>query len=70
MGTALRKVNGETRPVEYGKAVKKVGANTYSVTFRSIPKGTYYVALHAHNRTSETGVKVFSPWSNYKKVTF
>ena len=70
MGTALRKVNGETRPVEYGKAVKKVGPNTYSVTFRSIPKGTYYVALHAHNRTSETGVKVFSPWSNYKKVTF
>ena len=70
MGTELRKVNGEIRPVEYGKAVKKLGPNTYSVTFRSIPKGTYYVALHAHNRTSETGVKVFSPWSNYKKVTF
>ena len=70
MGTAVRKVNGEIRPVEYGKAVKKVGPNTFSVTFRSIPKGTYYVGLHAHNRTSETGVKVFSPWSNYKTVTF
>ena len=70
MGTAMRKVNGEMRPVEYGKAVKKVGPNTFSVTFRSIPKGTYYVGLHAHNRTSETGVKVFSPWSNAKKVTF
>ena len=70
MGTAMRKVNGEMRPVEYGKAVKKVGPNTFSVTFRSIPKGTYYVGLHAHNRTSESGVKVFSPWSNAKKVTF
>ena len=70
MGTAMRKVNGEMRPVEYGKAVKKVGPNTFSVTFKSIPKGTYYVGLHAHNRTSETGVKVFSPWSNAKKVTF
>ena len=70
MGTAVRKVNGELRPVEYGKAVKKVGPNTFSVTFKSIPKGTYYVGLHAHNRTSETGVKVFSPWSNYKTVKF
>ena len=70
MGTAMRKVNGEMRPVEYGKAVKKVGPNTFSVTFKSIPKGTYYVGLHAHNRTSESGVKVFSPWSNAKKVTF
>ena len=70
MGTEMRKVNGELRPVEYGKAVKKVGPNTFSVTFKSIPKGTYYVGLHAHNRTSETGVKVFSPWSNAKKVTF
>ena len=70
MGTEMKKVNGEMRPVEYGKAVKKLGPNTFSVTFKSIPKGTYYVALHAHNRTSESGVKVFSPWSNAKKVTF
>ena len=71
LGTAVRKVNGELRPVEYGKAVKKVGKNTYSVTFKSCPKGaTFYAGLHAWNRTSETGVKVFSPWSNAKKVTF
>ena len=71
MGTEMRKVNGELRPVEYGKAVKKItNGNTVTVTFRSIPKGTYYVGLHAYNRTSETGVKVFSPWSNAKKVTF
>ena len=71
MGTAMKKVNGENRPVEYGKAVKKItNGNTVTVTFKSIPKGTYYVGLHSYNRTSETGVKVFSPWSNAKKVTF
>lgn len=70
LGTAVRKVNGELRPVEYGKAVKKVGKNTYSVTFKSCPKGaTFYAGLHAWNRTSETGVKVFSPWSDSVKVT-
>ena len=69
MGKAARKVNGELRPVDYGKAVKKItNGNTVTVTFRSIPKGTYYVGLHAYNRTSETGVKVFSPWSGARKV--
>lgn len=71
MGTKLQKVNGEYRPVEYGKAVKKVtNGNTVSVIFYNIPKGTYYVGLHAYNRSSESGVKVFSQWSNSKKVTF
>ena len=70
LGTAVRKVNGELRPVEYGKAVKKVVKNTYSVTFKSCPKGaTFCAGLHAWNRTSETGVKVFSPWSDSVKVT-
>ena len=69
MGKAARKVNGEMRPVDYGKAVKKItNGDTVTVTFRSIPKGTYYVGLHAWNRTSESGVKVFSPWSNGRKV--
>ena len=71
MGTKVQKVNGEYRPVEYGKAVKKVtNGDTVSVIFYNVPKGTYYVGLHAYNRTSDTGVKVFSPWSNSKKVTF
>ena len=69
MGKAARKVNGEMRPVDYGKAVKKItNGDTVTVTFRNIPKGTYYVGLHAWNRTSESGVKVFSPWSNGRKV--
>ncbi|MGN8755173.1 hypothetical protein [Blautia sp. HCP3S3_C4] len=32
-------------------------------------KKTYYAGLHAFNRTSEDGKKVFSQWSNVKKVT-
>ena len=69
MGKAARKVNGEMRPVDYGKAVKKItNGDTVTVTFRNIPSGTYYVGLHAWNRTSESGVKVFSPWSNGRKV--
>ena len=69
LGKSLKKVNGEMRPVEYGKLVKKVyNGNTVTATFTKVPKGTYYVGLHAYNRTSENGKKVFSPWSNAKKV--
>ncbi len=69
LGKSLKKVNGEMRPVDYGKQVKKVyNGNTVTATFTKVPKGTYYVGLHAYNRTSEDGKKVFSPWSNAKKV--
>ena len=69
LGKSMKKVNGEMRPVEYGKLVKKVyNGNTVTATFTKVPKGTYYVGLHAYNRTSEDGKKVFSPWSNAKKV--
>ena len=69
LGKSVKKVNGEMRPVEYGKLVKKVyNGNTVTATFTKVPKGTYYVGLHAYNRTSEDGKKVFSPWSNAKKV--
>ncbi|MDC7289109.1 hypothetical protein NXH76_14970 [Blautia schinkii] len=70
LGSAVKKVNGEKRPVEYGKLVKKVyKGNTVTATFTNVPKGTYYAGLHAYNRTSENNGKVFSPWSNTKKVT-
>ena len=69
LGKSMKKVNGEMRPVNYGKLVKKVyKGNTVTATFTKVPKGTYYVGLHAYNRTSEDGKKVFSPWSNAKKV--
>ena len=32
-------------------------------------KGTWTVGMHAFNRTSEDGKKVFSSWSNLKKAT-
>ena len=70
LGTAARKVNGEYRPVEYGTLVKKnLGADTVSVTFKNVEAGTYYAGLHAFNRTSADNTKVFSKWSNVKKVT-
>ena len=69
LGSAAKKVNGEYRPVEYGKLVKKnIKGNVVTATFKNVKKGTYYAGLHAFNRTSEDGKKVFSQWSNVKKV--
>ena len=70
LGTGTKKVSGETRPVEYGTLVKKnIKGNTVTATFKNVKKGTYYAGLHAFNRTAEDGKKVFSQWSNVKKVT-
>ena len=70
LGTSTKKVNGETRPVEYGKLVKKnIKGNVVTATFKNVKKGTYYAGLHAFNRTNPTdNKKVFSQWSNVKKV--
>ena len=69
LGTSVKKVNGERRPVEYGKLVKKnVEEGTVEVTFTNVPAGTYYAGLHAYNRTSANASKVFSKWSNHKTV--
>ena len=70
LGSSVKKVNGEKRPVDYGTLVKKnVKGNTVTVTFKNVKKGTYYAGLHSFNRTSENGSKVFSKWSNTKTVT-
>ena len=70
LGTDSRKENGETRPYNYG-AHKKLNLKegTVTATFKNVPKGTWVVGMHAFNRTSEDGKKVFSPWSNLKKAT-
>ena len=69
LGTAAKKVGDELRPVEYGTLVKKnIKGNVVKATFKNVKKGTYYAGLHAFNRTSEDGKKVFSQWSNVKKV--
>ena len=70
LGSKVATVAGEKRPVEYGTLVKKnIKGNTVTATFKNVKKGTYYAGLHAFNRTSEDGKKVFSPWSNVKRVT-
>ena len=69
LGSRVEKVNGENRPVDYGKRVKKItNGNTVTVTLRNAKKRTYYMALHAWNRTSEDRTKVFSPWSNIRRI--
>lgn len=70
LGKEYKKVNVEYRPVNYGANVIKVkNADTLTVIFRNVEKGTYYVGLHSYNRTSEDQKKVFSYWSDAKKIT-
>ncbi len=69
LGSAKKKVNGEMRPVQYGKLVKKVtNGDKVTATFTKVPKGTYYVGLHAYNRSRQDNKKVFSPWSATKTI--
>ena len=70
LGTDSKKENGETRPYHYGNhKVLNLKKGTVTATFKNVPKGTWVVGMHAFNRTSEDGKKVFSPWSNLKKAT-
>lgn len=70
LGKEYKKINDEYRPVNYGANVIKVkNADTLTVIFRNVEKGTYYVGLHSYNRTSEDQKKVFSYWSDAKKIT-
>ena len=55
------------RPSDYGKLVIK-NKKTTTIIFKNVPKGTYYVGTHAYNRTGDANSKVFSKWSNIKKV--
>ena len=70
LGTGSKKENGETRPYQYGNHKKlNLKEGTVTATFKNVPKGTWTVGMHAFNRTSENGKKVFSKWSNLKKAT-
>ena len=70
LGTGSKKENGETRPYQYGNHKKlNLKEGTVTATFKNVPKGTWVVGMHAFNRTSEDGKKVFSPWSNLKTAT-
>ena len=70
LGTDSKKENGETRPYHYGDhKILNLKEGTVTATFKNVPKGTWVVGMHAFNRTSEDGKKVFSPWSNLKKAT-
>ena len=69
LGTSSKKENGETRPYNYGAhKVLNLKEGTVTATFKNVPAGKWTVGMHAFNRTSEDGKKVFSPWSNLKKA--
>lgn len=65
-GTSLRKVNGEIRPVDYGNYVAK-NRRKKTLIFPKLKPGTYYISAHAFN-AGENNQKVFSPWSNIRKI--
>ena len=68
LGEAVKKVNGENRPVEYGKlVVKNIEDGVYTATFHNVPDGKYYAGVHSYNKTSNDGKKVFSKWG-YRKT--
>ena len=70
LGTSSKKENGETRPYHYGDhKILNLKEGTVTATFKNVPKRSWTVGMHAFNRTSENGRKVFSPWSNLKKIT-
>ena len=70
LGTSSKKENGETRPYNYGAhKVLNLKEGTVTATFKNVPAGKWTVGMHAFNRTSEDGKKVFSPWSNLKTAT-
>ena len=67
LGTSSKKDNGELRPYNYGAhKVLNLKESTVTATFKNVPAGTWTVGMHAFNRTSLDGKKVFSPWSNLK----
>lgn len=69
LGKSTEKLNGEKRPAEYEKYVKKITGNTVKVTFKNVKKGVWYAGVRAWNRTTENGQKVYGPWSNIKTIT-
>ena len=70
LSDTLTITNGQKRPAVSGENyyVKKIKGNTVTVTFKNVKSGTYYIGLHAWNRTSEDNSKTFSEWSNVRKV--
>ena len=68
LGEAVKKVNGENCPVEYGKlVVKNIEDGVYTATFHNVPDGKYYAGVHSYNKKSNDGKKVFSKWG-YRKT--
>ena len=68
LGTKLGKDQYGKKPVSYGKQIKKDQTGT-TITFTNVPSGTYYVGAYAYNHSGEGNKKVFSKWSDIKKIS-
>ena len=67
LASRTERINGEICPVGYGTLVKETGKNSYSVIFRNVPEGRYYIGVRAFNKDLNVG-KIYSPWSNIKEI--
>lgn len=56
-----------TEPSDYAVVEKGVLGSSKEITLYDVPKGTYYAAVHTY-KYNKAGKKVFSRWSNFKKV--
>lgn len=63
----LGKAKNSTQPTNYAYIAKNQKSGR--IVFKNVKKGTYYVGAHTFNRTGTTSAKVFSQWSNIKKIT-
>jgi len=68
LGNKYKTSAGEKYPVK--KYVKRTeGKNTVTVTFTNVKKGTWYVTVRSWNKTSKNKSRVYSPYSDIKKIT-
>ena len=67
LGNKYKTSAGEKYPVK--KYLKRTeGKNTVTVTFTNVKKGTWYVTVRSWNKTSKNKSRVYSPYSDIKKI--
>lgn len=63
----LGKSKNSIQPTNYAYIAKNQKRGR--IVFKNVKKGTYYVGAHTFNRTGTTSAKVFSQWSDIRKIT-
>lgn len=63
----LGKSKNSIQPTNYAYIAKNQKRDR--IVFKNVKKGTYYVGAQTFNRTGATSAKVFSQWSDIRKIT-